>query len=41
MKDEQFFPKGAVAFFLSMVSFYALLWLTIYAILLMRGATQQ
>ncbi|MEJ7556029.1 MAG: hypothetical protein WKI49_01305 [Aquificaceae bacterium] len=40
MKDEHFFPKGAVAFFLSMVGIYALLWLSIYALLLMRGATQ-
>ncbi|WPM32554.1 hypothetical protein IAE16_02480 [Hydrogenobacter sp. T-2] len=41
MKDEHFFPKGAVAFFLSMVGIYALLWLSIYAVLVMRGATQQ
>ncbi len=41
MKDEHFFPKGAVAFFLSMVGIYTLLWLSIYAVLVIRGATQQ
>lgn len=40
MRDEHFFPKGAVAFFLSMLAFYAFVWLSIYAVMLARGQTQ-
>ncbi len=40
MKDEHFFPKGAVAFFLFMLGFYALVWLSTYLTMLARGQTQ-
>jgi hypothetical protein len=38
MQDEsQFFPRGAVAFFVGMMVFYAGVWLLIMAIMLARG----
>ncbi len=40
MKEEGFFPKGAVAFFLFMIAFYAIVWLSIYLTMLSRGQTQ-
>jgi len=40
MKGEHFFPKGAVAFFLFMLGFYALVWLSTYFTMLVRGQTQ-
>jgi hypothetical protein len=33
---EDFFPKGAVAFFVLMIAFYAFVWLSIYFTLLAR-----
>jgi len=33
---EDFFPKGAVAFFVIMIAFYAFVWLSIYFTLLAR-----
>ncbi len=40
MKHEDFFPKGAVAFFLLMLGFYALVWLSTYLVMVSRGQTQ-
>jgi len=38
MEDKHdFFPSGAVAFFLFMVAFYAFIWLLSYLVLLARG----
>jgi hypothetical protein len=34
---EEFFPKGAIFFFALLLSFYALLWLVIYWILIARS----
>ncbi len=34
---EEFFPSGAVAFFLMLVGFYAGLWLLIYWLFVERG----
>lgn len=36
MKDarEQFVPTGAIAFFVTMIFVYALVWLTVYGVLL-------
>ncbi|GBC88005.1 hypothetical protein HRbin13_00118 [bacterium HR13] len=34
---EEFFPKGAVAFLVFMLAFYALVWLSIYFTLVSRG----
>jgi len=33
---EDFFPKGAVAFFVLMIAFYAFVWLSVYFTLLAR-----
>ncbi len=40
MKEEGFFPKGAVAFFLLMMAFYAFVWLSAYLVMVSRGQTQ-
>ncbi len=32
--QEQFVPKGAVAFFFVMIVFYALIWLSTYVVML-------
>jgi len=38
MEDKHdFFPSGAIAFFLFMVVFYAFIWLLSYWVLLARG----
>lgn len=38
MNDEtSFFPRGAIAFFVSMVVFYAAVWLLLAAIMVSRG----
>jgi len=34
---EEFFPVGAVYFFVFMIVFYALLWFMVYMVLLERG----
>jgi len=39
-KEEGFFPKGAVAFFLLMMAFYAFVWLSTYLVMVSRGQTQ-
>jgi hypothetical protein len=35
--DEKFFPRGAIAFFIVLVVFYALLWLVIYGLMIARS----
>jgi hypothetical protein len=35
-QQDRFIPKGAIAFFATLVVFYAMLWLTMYAELLGR-----
>lgn len=38
MKDEsRFFPRGAVAFFASLIAFYAAFWLLLMFIMVSRG----
>lgn len=38
MEDEStFVPRGAVAFFLSMIVFYAAIWLLLMGIMIARG----
>jgi len=34
---EKFYPRGAIAFFVGLVIFYALLWLAIYGLMVTRG----
>jgi hypothetical protein len=34
--DEDFFPRGAIAFFAVMIAAYGLIWLGIYCLLLHR-----
>jgi hypothetical protein len=34
--DEQFFPKGAIAFFASMLLAFAVIWLGLYFMLVQR-----
>lgn len=36
-EHEEFFPSGAIAFFIFMMVFYAVLWFMIYWVLLERG----
>lgn len=35
--DETFVPRGAIAFFLALVGFYAVFWFAIYALMAARG----
>jgi len=35
-RNESFVPKGAIAFFVAMLVFYAAVWLATYAVLLIR-----
>jgi hypothetical protein len=35
--EEKFFPSGAIAFFVALVIFYALLWLVIYWLMIARS----
>lgn len=35
--EEKFFPSGAIAFFVGLLIFYALLWLVIYGLMIARG----
>jgi hypothetical protein len=35
-KTEEFYPKGAIAFFGAMVVFFAVVWVVFYALLLRR-----
>ena len=35
--DDAFVPKGAIAFFAAMLSFYVLFWFGLYALLVQRG----
>jgi len=37
MEDEDFVPRGAVAFFVAMMLFYVALWALIMAIMVSRG----
>ncbi|SHK29597.1 hypothetical protein SAMN05444391_0574 [Thermocrinis minervae] len=37
MREGDFFPKGAVAFFVLMLLFYAIVWLSVYSIMVSRG----
>lgn len=34
---NEFFPKGAIAFFLAMIAFFSVVWLGIYALMLSRA----
>ncbi len=38
-EHEQFKPKGAIAFFLALVLVYAVVFLTLYSVLVSRGST--
>lgn len=35
--EQEFFPRGAIAFFVGLVIFYALLWLVIYGLMVARA----
>ena len=35
--EEKFFPSGAIAFFVALVIFYAVLWLVIYWVMIARS----
>jgi len=35
--DEEFFPKGAIAFFFALSGMYVGLWLWIYIVMIRRG----
>jgi hypothetical protein len=35
--DEKFFPRGAIAFFIGLLVFYAFLWLVIYGLMVARS----
>ena len=35
--EEKFYPRGAIAFFVGLVIFYALLWLVIYGLMVARA----
>jgi len=35
--EQTFFPKGAIAFFVAMVVFYATFWFAMYALMTGRG----
>ena len=35
-KKEEFFPKGAIAFFAAMVAFFSAGWLALYALMIHR-----
>jgi len=34
--ETQFFPKGAIAFFVSMIVFFVIIWLGIYGLMILR-----
>lgn len=34
--EHNFFPKGAIAFFISLILFFAVVWLAIYALMIDR-----
>ncbi len=36
MKNDRFFPKGAIAFFVALILLYAVLWLSMYLEMLAR-----
>ena len=36
-ENESFFPKGAIATFVAMIAFYAVLWSVLYFIMAQRG----
>ncbi|GIW43511.1 MAG: hypothetical protein KatS3mg077_0793 [Candidatus Binatia bacterium] len=36
-RPEEFFPRGALAFFFAMIGFYAVLWLVLYSIMAARA----
>lgn len=35
-KQEEFFPRGAVAFFVAMLVFFSAVWLAFYALMIHR-----
>jgi len=35
--DEEFVPRGAIAFFVALVGFYAVVWFAMYALMTARG----
>jgi hypothetical protein len=38
MQDHEFYPKGAIAFLLSMMGFFVVIYLGLYYLMLSRGA---
>lgn len=37
MQEEVFVPKGAVAFFVGLVVFFAVVWVGLYSLMIHRG----
>jgi hypothetical protein len=35
-KEAEFFPRGAVAFFVLMIAFFSLVWLFLYVLMIRR-----
>lgn len=35
-KEVQFFPRGAIAFFVLMIAFFSLVWLFLYVLMIRR-----
>lgn len=33
---DEFFPKGAIAFFIALIAFFAMVWLALYGIMIYR-----
>jgi hypothetical protein len=36
-KEAQFFPRGAIAFFVVMVAFFSIVWLFFYVLMIRRS----
>lgn len=36
-EEQEFYPRGAIAFFVAMATFYAVLWLTLFAVMAGRS----
>ena len=39
LMEEKFVPRGAIAFFITMVVMYAAIFFAVWAVMAMRGAT--
>jgi len=37
VESTRFVPKGAIAFFVAMIAFYALVWLLLMGVMITRG----